>query len=169
MDHFGDIMTATVPPNAATSGHAQRSFGDLPLPNIDVPLTAAAQHLIDRCSWYVQTSFDDSLDLVDHFVCAVRETPECTVSKLMNEEGIFPTEFITAIEQMLGDSWSGSSSSFSAEPNLRLERVIIRAKREAYRRRHTEVSSMHLLWGLLRERSGPAIYEWEQSAAAPAD
>jgi ATP-dependent Clp protease ATP-binding subunit ClpA len=168
MDLFGDIMTASMPPNAAPTGHTQRPLGDLPLPNIDVPLTPAAQRLIDRCSWHVQTSFDDSLDLIDHFVCAARETPECTVSKLMNEEGILPVEFINAIEQMLGETWS-TSSSYATEPNLRLERVIIRAKREAYRRRHAEVSSMHLLWGLLRERSGPAIYEWERAAADHAD
>ena len=164
MDHIGDMLSASMPPSAASSGHPNQQFGDLPLSNIDVPLTATAHRLIERCAWYVQTSFDDRLDLIDHFFCAVRETPECTVAKLLNEDGILPAEFISSLEMMLGDSMGTSRTAWSGEPNLRLERVIIRAKREAYRRRHTEVSSMHLLWGLLRERSGPVIYEWEQAA-----
>jgi len=168
MDHIGEMMSAFVPPADVTSGYVQHTLAEIPLPDIDVPITPAAQRVIDRCAWYVETSYDDSLDLADHFARAFWDVPECSVAKMMNDDGVLSNQFISCLETLLGETW-GTASYSSTQPILRLERIIIRAKREAYRRRHSEVSSMHLLWGLMRERSGPVIYQWEQAATTETD
>ena len=166
MDHIGELMTVGLPPSLAPSDFTAARFDDLPLPNIDVPLTSTAQSVIDRCLVLVNTSRDPRLNLTDHLTRAFWDTPECTVARLMTEDGILNDELVQSIEVMLGDGIATNRANPGTQPNLRLERVIIRAKREAYRRRHPEVSTMHLLWGLLRERSGPSIYEWERAVSA---
>lgn len=166
MDQVGSEAIPEFRPDLDLEHRVSTPTAEIPLADIDVPFTASAQRVIERCRTYVECATDLGCDLTDHLARAFWNTPECTVAKLMNEDGVLSAEFIASLEAMLGATYGVSPDGESCAANLRLERVIIRAKREAYRRRHTEASSMHLLWGLLRERSGPAIYEWEQAATA---
>jgi ATP-dependent Clp protease ATP-binding subunit ClpA len=58
---------------------------------------------------------------------------------------------LSALQSMLS---SPDRPALTDQPQPRLERVIIRAKREAFRHRHPEVSTLHLLMALIRERAG---------------
>ena len=166
MDQVGSEVITEFRPDLVSDACLAPPVDEIPLADIDVPCTASAQRVIERCRTYVECTSALESDLTDHLARAFWNTPECTVAKLMNEDGVLSAEFIASLEAMLGATYGIAPNGESCSANLRLERVIIRAKREAYRRRHMEASSMHLLWGLLRERSGPAIYEWEQAATA---
>ena len=114
--------------------------------DIDVPFTPAAQRVIDRC---VDSLADgDGGYLTDCLLRAISETPESAAAQLIGEHGRSGDELLAALQPLLGRD--------TPEPSQpgppRLERVVIRAKREAFRRRHTEVSTLHLLMALLRER-----------------
>jgi hypothetical protein len=164
MDHIGAEMMASLPLDLGSIGRSFMATDEIPLADIDVRFTVSAIRVIERCQKTLESSPDCLPDLTEHLTRAFWDTPECSVAKLMVEDGILSDEFINCLEVLLGGSYGMSPVIGTPSSNLRLERVIIRAKREAYRRRHPEASTMHLLWGLLRERSGPSIYEWEQAA-----
>ena len=115
--------------------------------DIDVPFTPAARQVIDRC---VDSLADgDEQALTGCLLRAISETPRSAAAQLIEEHGESGEHLLTALQALLGcESRCGEQP---ASP--RLERVVIRAKREAYRRQHTEVSTLHLLMALLRERS----------------
>lgn len=115
--------------------------------DIDVPFTAAAERVLARCV----DSLGDGRDLVltDRLLRAISDTPESAAAQLIDEHGKSGEELLKALQVLLG---RGANAATHAN-TPRLERVVIRAKREAYRRRHAEVSTLHLLMALLRERS----------------
>jgi len=119
--------------------------------DIDVPLTAAAERVLARCV----DSLGDGRDLVltDRLLRAISDTPESAAAQLIDEHGKSGEELLKVLQVLLG---RGANAATHANAP-RLERVVIRAKREAYRRRHAEVSTLHLLMALLRERSANLV------------
>ena len=87
----------------------------------------------------------------EHLLLAITSTPECAAAKLIAEQDASSDSVLSALQTMLGDAAQPVSAD---QPQPRLERVIIRAKREAFRHRHAEVSTLHLLMALIRERAG---------------
>jgi ATP-dependent Clp protease ATP-binding subunit ClpA len=115
--------------------------------NIDVPFTPAARRVLDRCADSLADG--DAAVLTDHLLQAISDTPESAAAQLIDEHGDSGEELLTALQTMLGQDARDGDPVI----NPRLERVVIRAKREAFRRRHPEVSTLHLLMALLRERT----------------
>ena len=115
--------------------------------NIDVPFTPAARRVLDRC---VDSLADgEEAIFTDHLLRAISATPESAAAQLIDEHGDSGAELLTALQRMLGQN----ARDGDIETSPRLERVVIRAKREAFRHRHSEVSTLHLLMALLRERN----------------
>jgi ATP-dependent Clp protease ATP-binding subunit ClpA len=118
-----------------------------PSANIDVPFTPAARRVLDRC---VNSLADgDEAILTDHLLRAISATPESAAAQLIDEHGDSGAELLSALQTVLGQDVRDGDLATSP----RLERVVIRAKREAFRHRHAEVSTLHLLMALLRERT----------------
>src|SRR3954471_10304111 len=100
MDHIGaDVMTS-LPLDFGSSGQSYVATDETPLPDIDVRFTVSAQRVIDRCKHSIQTSHEP--DLTGHMTRAFWDTPECSVAKLMSEDGMLSDEFVSCLELMLG-------------------------------------------------------------------
>ena len=125
---------------------------DLVVPeNIDVPFTPAARRVLDRC---VDSLADgETVALTDHVLKAITETPESAAAQLIDEHGSSGEDLLAALQPLLNQH--ARDGDLVTSP--RLERLVIRAKREAYRRSHPEVSTLHLLMALLREESAAPI------------
>ena len=157
MDHFGEDTLAGIPPDLI-SGDSERSpVADRPepaaLPDIDVPFTPSARRVIDRCVELADLVGDTAV-MTEHLLLAIASTPESAAAKLIAEHDHSSENALSAIQSIL-DKDTQPTSEHRSTP--RLERVIIRAKREAFRHRHREVSTLHLLMALIRERAGLAF------------
>ena len=144
MDHVGEDTLAQLPPDLMTSDDT-----DLPA-DIDVPFTPAAQRVIERSVELADMVGGDAI-VTEHLLLAITSTPECAAAQLIAEHDSSSESVLSALQSMLGDT---SRLASADQPQPRLERVIIRAKREAFRHRHPEVSTLHLLMALIRERAG---------------
>ena len=165
MDHIGETMTPGTPTDHVQIGMSipGPDCASVGSSDIDLPLTATAQYAVELCALYAETSRDPSLDLVDHLFRAFRDTPGNTVADLMDEDGLPTPALVACLNALVGGDWNADRTRL---PALRLERVIIRAKREAWRRRHDQVSCLHLLLGLAREQLGAVVYDWETFPAS---
>jgi ATP-dependent Clp protease ATP-binding subunit ClpA len=114
--------------------------------DIDVPFTPAARRVLDRCVDALADGHDDVL--ADSLLRAIAETPESAAAQLIEEHGQSGDELLAALQAVLRHGASDHEPTTSP----RLERLVIRAKREAFRHSHREVSTLHLLMALLRER-----------------
>lgn len=164
MVHFGEETLAGIPPNliSATDDDAPAVESPPPAtPDIDVPFTPSAQRVIDRCVEFADLVGGNAV-LTEHLLLAIASTPECAAAKLIAEHDHSSESTMSALKFML-DKDAHVSSENRASP--RLERIIIRAKREAFRHRHREVSTLHLLMALIRERAGLAPSAFERSGA----
>ena len=152
MDHIGSDILAGMPPDLIpdeTLDQMMASDPDLSMPDIDVPFTPAAQQVIDRCLEMADLVGGNAV-LSEHLLLAIASTPGCAAAKIIAEHDLSSDNLLSALQTLLG---SESSTSAGRQESPRLERVIIRAKREAYRHSHAEVSSLHLLMALIRERA----------------
>jgi ATP-dependent Clp protease ATP-binding subunit ClpA len=153
MDHIGDDILAGIPPDlipdtrvdAPLTEDVAESTG----PDIDVPFTSAAERVIERCVEMAELVGGDAI-LAEHLLLAIAGTPECAAAKLIAEHDLSSESMLSALQLVLGPEAKPISDR---HPNPRLERIIIRAKREAFRHGHAEVSTLHLLMALIRERS----------------
>ena len=144
MDHVGEDTLAQLPPDLLSADDAE-----LPA-DIDVPFTPAAQRVIERSVEMADLVGGDAI-VTEHLLLAITSTPECAAAKLIAEQDASSDSVLAALQSMLGDA---ARPAAREQPQPRLERVIIRAKREAFRHRHAEVSTLHLLMALIRERAG---------------
>ena len=78
---------------------------------------------------------------------------------MIAEHDLSSESMLSALQFVLG---TDAKQIPDHHPSPRLERVIIRAKREAFRNHHPEVSTLHLLMALIRERAGVALYALER-------
>jgi ATP-dependent Clp protease ATP-binding subunit ClpA len=147
MDHFGEDTLAELPPDvmAGEPGRARL----VETPDIDVPFTPAAQRVIERSAELADLVGGEAV-ISEHLLLAITSTPECAAAKLIAEQGSSSDSVLSALQSVLG----GEDTPHAEQENPRLERVIIRAKREAFRNCHSEVSTLHLLMALIRERAG---------------
>ena len=144
MDHVGEDTLAQLPPNFTMDDEA-----DLPA-DIDVPFTPAAQRVIERSVEMADMVGGDAI-VTEHLLLAITSTPESAAAQLIAEHDSSSANVLAALESMIGGP---DRPAIVDRPEPRLERVIIRAKREAFRHRHSEVSTLHLLMALIRERAG---------------
>ena len=163
MDQFGEEMKALLPPDLVpTRSDSIANSGPAAASDIDVPFTPSAKRVIDRCAENADKRSPESL-LTEDLLDAILATPECAAAKLISEHGWTTDELLTVLQFILGKETVPATPAGSPSP--RLERVIIRAKREAFRHHHPEVSSLHLLWALIRERSGIVTDTLDRPAA----
>lgn len=157
MDHIGEDTLAGIPPNVVSAEQiaspAMDALQSAASPDIDVPFTPAAQRVLDRCVELADLVGGEEV-MTDHLLLAIASTPECAAAKLIAEHDHSSESVLSALEFVLGKDATANSERKVAP---RLERVIIRAKREAYRHRHREVSTLHLLMALIRECGGASI------------
>ena len=162
MDHFGEDTLAGVPPNLMagdpTEPATPASHDVTQAPDIDVPFTPSAQRVIDRCVELADLVGGKAI-LTEHLLLAIASTPECAAAKLIAEHDLSSESMLAALQFVLGNE---TKLVPDHHPSPRLERVIIRAKREAFRHHHPEVSTLHLLMALIRERAGVALYALER-------
>jgi ATP-dependent Clp protease ATP-binding subunit ClpA len=162
MDHFGEDTLAGIPPNMVSAETNDSSSADAThytaSPDIDVPFTPSAQRVIDRCVELADLVGGKAI-LTEHLLLAIAATPECAAAKLIAEHDHSSESMLSALQFVLG---SDARPIPDHHPSPRLERVIIRAKREAFRHQHREVSTLHLLMALIRERAGLALYALER-------
>ena len=144
MDHVGEDTLAQLPPNFMTTDGVE-----LPA-DIDVPFTPAAQRVIERSVEMADMVGGDAI-VTEHLLLAITSTPECAAAQLIAEHDSSSESVLSALQSMIGGPDQPRTTD---QPEPRLERVIIRAKREAFRHRHSEVSTLHLLMALIRERAG---------------
>jgi ATP-dependent Clp protease ATP-binding subunit ClpC len=123
-------------------------------PDIDLPFTAVARRVLDSAEDFAGMIGGHAI-LTEHLLLAISATPECAASKLISEFRSSSDSLLTALEFIIG---IGSPPPAATQPSPRLERVLIRAKREAYRMNHTHVNTLHLLMALIRERQGAACF-----------
>jgi ATP-dependent Clp protease ATP-binding subunit ClpA len=143
MDPFSEEhAVGPVPDLGAQAQHLVRTADD-----IDVPFTPAARRVLDRCVDSLADGHDDLL--ADSLLRAIAETPESAAAQLIEEHGQPGEELLAALQALLRNGVVDQEPTSSP----RLERLVIRAKREAYRHSHREVSTLHLLMALLRERA----------------
>jgi ATP-dependent Clp protease ATP-binding subunit ClpA len=147
MDHFGEDTLAEMPPDVVLGEPGRERLVDTP--DIDVPFTPAAQRVIERSAELADLVGGEAV-ISEHLLLAITSTPECAAAKLIAEQGSSSVSVLSALQSVLG----GEAKLDDEQENPRLERVIIRAKREAFRNRHSEVSTLHLLMALIRERAG---------------
>ena len=150
MDHFGEDTLAEIPPGALADERGQDRLAEAP--DIDVPFTPAAQRVIERSAELADLVGGQAV-VTEHLLLAITSTPECAAAKLIAEQGSSSGNVLSALQSVLG----GDDTPAVDQENPRLERVIIRAKREAFRHRHAEVSTLHLLMALIRERAGAGV------------
>ena len=163
MDQFGEDILRGLLPDLVPSDSDDGLIDGSSITDIDVPFTGSARRVLERCARYVDDAGPNA-SLVDMMMLAFHNTPECAVAHLMPEDEVLSEELLARLEQLLGSDRSMTSADRRPNVDPRLERVIIRAKRDAFRRSHPEVSSVHLLWALIRERSGAQIHAWERAA-----
>ena len=144
MDHVGEDTLAQLPPDLMSGDGADLSA------DIDVPFTPAAKRVIERSVELADMVGGDAI-VTEHLLLAITSTPECAAAQLIAEHDSSSESVLSALQSMLGDAARPATAD---QPQPRLERVIIRAKREAFRHRHPEVSTLHLLMALIRERAG---------------
>jgi ATP-dependent Clp protease ATP-binding subunit ClpA len=164
MDQSGEDILAGMPPDLISTESPAAALsdecGDSVAPDIDVPFTPAAERVIDRCLELADL-VGGSAVMTEHLLLAIASTPESAAAKLIAENDLSSEGLLAAMQVMLG----ADNSTLPANPTTpRLERVIIRAKREAYRHRHSEVSTLHLLMALIRERAGLAMLTLDRTA-----
>lgn len=121
-------------------------------PDIDVPYTAVARHVLDRAEEFAYLIGGEAI-LTEHLLLAISATPECAAAKLINEFRGSTDSLLSALEFIVGIAGPPLATN---QPSPRLERVLIRAKREAYRMKHSHVNTLHMLMALIRERQGAA-------------
>jgi ATP-dependent Clp protease ATP-binding subunit ClpC len=119
-------------------------------PDIDVPFTAIARHVLDRAEDIAGLIGGEAI-LTEHLLLAISATPECAAARLISEFQGSSESLLAALEFILG---LGGQAFASNQQNPRLERVLIRAKREAFRMNHSHVNTLHMLMALIRERQG---------------
>ena len=165
MDHIGEDTLAGIPPDLISDGRDDSSARDIPqasaTPDIDVPFTPSAQRVVARCVELAELVGGGAV-LTEHLLLAIASTPECAAAKLISEQEHSSEATIAALKSMLGTD-NRATSDRRASP--RLERIVIRAKREAFRHRHREVSTLHLLMALIRERADLAPFGLERPGA----
>ena len=150
MDHFGEDTLAGIPPSMMDGESGRDRLGVAP--DIDVPFTPAAQRVIERSAELADLVGGQAV-ITEHLLLAITSTPECAAAKLIAEQGSSSDSVLSALQSVLG----GDDKPAAEQENPRLERVIIRAKREAFRHSHSEVSTLHLLMALIRERAGAGV------------
>jgi ATP-dependent Clp protease ATP-binding subunit ClpA len=121
---------------------------------IDVPFTAAAQRVLESAEEFAHLIGGQAI-LTEHLLLAISSTPECAAAKLIQEHRGSTQSLLSALEFVIG---SAGPPPPDFVPSPRLGRVITRAKREAFRHNHTEVTTLHLLMALIKERQGAACY-----------
>jgi ATP-dependent Clp protease ATP-binding subunit ClpA len=165
MDHSGeDIQGGMLPdliPTDVPAAALSDQSPDTVTPDIDVPFTPAAERVIERCLELADL-VGGSAVMTEHLLLAIASTPESAAAKLIAEHDLSSEGLLAAIQVMLGTD--GASVPANASPP-RLERIIIRAKREAFRQRHSEVSTLHLLMAVIRERAGLAAHRGDRSTS----
>ena len=165
MDHIGEDTLAGIPPNLISDEAVDSAVADAthysPSPDIDVPFTPSAQRVIDRCVELADLVGGKAI-LTEHLLLAIASTPECAAAKLIAEHDHSSESMLSALQFVLG---TDTRPIPDHHPSPRLERVIIRAKREAFRHQHREVSTLHLLMALIRERAGLAVYALERAGS----
>ena len=119
MDHVGEDTLAQLPPDVMAGDEA-----DLPA-DIDVPFTPAAQRVIERSVELADMVGGDAI-VTEHLLLAITSTPECAAAQLIAEHGSSSEGALSALQSMLGDTARPAAAD---QPQPRLERVIIRAKR----------------------------------------
>ncbi len=162
MDHIEVDVLAGIPPDVMSAAYDDLEFGsfDGGGPGIDVPFTEVAQRVLDRSEEFAEFVGSDAV-LTEHLQLAISSTPECAAAKLIQEHQGSSESLLSALQFVLG-AFGPPNSENCVSP--RLERVIIRAKREAFRHKHPEVTTVHLLMALIKERSGAAGFPWETPA-----
>jgi ATP-dependent Clp protease ATP-binding subunit ClpA len=145
MDHFGEDTLAEIPSDVLADAAEPEPRAD-----IDVPFTPAAQRVVERSIELADLIGGDAI-VTEHLLLAITSTPECAAAKLIAEHDGTSGNVISALQSVLDANVRPAPND---SPHPRLERVIIRAKREAFRHRHAEVSTLHLLMALIRERAG---------------
>jgi ATP-dependent Clp protease ATP-binding subunit ClpA len=165
MDQSGEDIQAGIPPDLIPTGAAadvlSDQCADAVAPDIDVPFTPAAERVIERCLELADL-VGGSAVMTEHLLLAIASTPESAAAKLIAEHDLSSEGLLAAIQGMLG----GDSAATPVNPSTpRLERIIIRAKREAFRHCHTEVSTLHLLMAVIRERAGLATNSGDRTGS----
>jgi ATP-dependent Clp protease ATP-binding subunit ClpA len=150
MDHFGEDTLAEIPPSVLNGERGQDRPAETP--DIDVPLTPAAQRVLERSAELADLVGGHAV-VTEHLLLAIASTPVCAAAKLIAEQDSASESVLSALQSVLGSA----DKPAGEEQNPRLERVIIRAKREAFRHSHSEVSTLHLLMALIRERAGAGV------------
>lgn len=165
MDHSGEEIQAGMPPDLIPTAIPAADLGDqcadAVAPDIDVPFTLAAERVIERCLELADL-VGGSAVMTEHLLLAIASTPESAAAKLIAEHDLSSEGVLAAMHVMLGSDGAAMPANPSAP---RLERIIIRAKREAFRHRHSEVSTLHLLMALIRERAGLAVCSLDRTAS----
>lgn len=156
MDHFEVTVPDGMPPDLMTAALEEHEIdAELAVePGIDVPFTPVAQRVLDRCKDFADLIGGKAV-LTEHLLLAISSTPECAAAKLIQEHRGSSESLLSALQFVLGAAGPPPPEHL---PSPRLGRVIVRAKREAYRQNHSEVSTLHLLMGLIKERQGPACF-----------
>jgi ATP-dependent Clp protease ATP-binding subunit ClpA len=143
MDQFSEEHPAGPVPDLAAPAQRTVQTAD----DIDVPFTPAARRVLDRCVDALADGQDEVL--ADSLLRAIAETPESAAAQLIEEHGQSADDLLAALQVLLREGAADQEPTSSP----RLERLVIRAKREAFRHSHREVSTLHLLMALLRERA----------------
>jgi ATP-dependent Clp protease ATP-binding subunit ClpA len=153
MDQTGEDIQAGIPPDLIPKADTDRPLSEDVVestgPDIDVPFTPAAQRVIERCAEMADLVGGDAI-LTEHLMLAIASTPECAAAKLIAEHNLSSENMLSALQLVLGPE---TRAVAQGQPNPRLERIIIRAKREAFRHGHAEASTLHLMMALIRERT----------------
>jgi ATP-dependent Clp protease ATP-binding subunit ClpA len=147
MDQFSEDNPAGPLPDLGAQAQPVGVTAD----DIDVPFTPAARRVLDRCVDALADGQDEVL--ADSLLRAIADTPESAAAQLIEEHGQSGDELLAALQALLRDGVADQEPT----PSPRLERLVIRAKREAFRHSHREVSTLHLLMALLRERAASAL------------
>lgn len=155
MDQIDVEVQVGIPPDLVSGLFAEEPVEAITLePDIDVPYTAIARRVLDSAEDFANMIGGQAI-LTEHLLLAISATPECAAAKLINEFRGSTDSLLSALEFIIGIAGPPLAVN---QPSPRLERVLIRAKREAYRLNHSHVNTLHMLMALIRERQGAACF-----------
>jgi ATP-dependent Clp protease ATP-binding subunit ClpC len=127
-----------------------------PEPEVDLArMTEAARRALDAASETARGR-GDSFVGSDHLLLGLALTGGCAAARLLATLDFSTKRIQTELSFILGAP-NGDVPVEDQQPySPRLQRVIEFAAKECAKRRHPEITTLHLLSGLLRERTGIA-------------
>lgn len=116
-------------------------------------LSAAASNILARAAVLARGRGHDFLTTDDLFAAMITE--DCAATRVLASLGMHGESLLHQLAFILGRN-SGAEPTTEVSYSPRVTKVLAQAKLEAGRREAAEVSTLHLLTALLRERAGVA-------------